>query len=36
MDFIVCKVRHSVRRHEQFIIGCGGIVNKIYYYYIII
>ena len=22
-----------VKRHEQFEIGCGAIINKIYYYY---
>ena len=22
-----------VKRHEQFEIGCGAILNKIYYYY---
>ena len=23
-----------VKRHEQFEIGCGAILNKIYYYYL--
>ena len=36
MDFNVCKVRHVVKRHTQFVIECGAILNKIYYYYYIL
>ena len=34
MDFNVCKDRHAVKHHEQFVIGCGTILNKIYYYFV--
>ena len=29
MDFNVCKDRHAVKRHEQFVIRCGAILHKI-------
>ena len=32
MDYSVCIDRNVVKRHEQFVIGCGAILNKIYYY----
>ena len=33
MDFDVCKDRHAVKRHEQYVMGCGAILNSIYYCY---
>ena len=27
------RILMCVKRHEQFEIGCGAILNKIYYYY---
>ena len=32
MDFNVCKDGYVVKRHKQFVIGCGPILNKLYYY----
>ena len=29
MDINACKDRHAVKRHEQFVIRCGTILNKI-------
>ena len=33
--YLYFKILMYVKRHEQFEIGCGAILNKIYYYYII-
>ena len=35
MDLNVCKLRHAVKRHKQFVIGCGAIY-KINYVIIMI
>ena len=29
------RILMYVKRHERFEIGCGAILNKIYYYYVI-
>ena len=33
LPYYLCKIRHAVICHEQFIIVCGAIWNKIYYYH---
>ena len=31
--YLYFRILMYVKRHEQFDIGCGAILNKIYYYY---
>ena len=32
--YLCSRILIYVKRHEQFEIGCGAILNKIYYYYL--
>ena len=33
--YLYFRILMYVKRHEQFEIGCGTILNKIYYYYLL-
>ena len=32
--YLFFRILMYVKRHEQFEIGCGALLNKIYYYYL--